>query len=164
MGLWLWWLWAGAQTLSLEPKAEVIVYVVAPQGMALEAGSSAFLEAAQGALQQRAHARILSVEQAGLDTRVLAACPVLTRLGCWAQRVHDRVPNAQALVVMSVQPRPDGQDMLTAQFIYIPLVLKTSMHIDYTRRYVHRLPMSNFQNNSSDPLTNPNYKDFTKTT
>ena len=51
-----------------------------------------------------------------------------------------------------------------AQFIYNPLVLKTSTHNDYTRRYVHRLPMSNFQNNSSDPLPNPNYKECTKTT
>ena len=51
-----------------------------------------------------------------------------------------------------------------AQFIYNPPVLRTSTHIDYTHRYVHRLPMSSFQINSSDPLTNPNYKDFTKTT
>ena len=51
------------------------------------------------------------------------------------------------------------------QFIYNPLVLKTSTHIEYTHWwYVHRLPMSNFQINFSDPLPNPNYKDFIKTT
>ena len=53
-----------------------------------------------------------------------------------------------------------------AQFIYNPLlVLKTSTHIDYTRRYTHRpLPMPNSQIDSSDRLPNPDYKDFTKTT
>ena len=51
-----------------------------------------------------------------------------------------------------------------AQFIYNPLVLKTSAHIEYTHRYIHRLPMSNFQINFSDRLPNPNYKDFTKST
>lgn len=108
---------ARAEVIDLKTPSQVVVHVVAPKGVALDSGSGAYLEAASAALKPVAFARIRSIEQAGLSKDKLARCAAAVRLSCWASQVSEGAPEAGALVVLSVQPRPDKTAVLTAQLI-----------------------------------------------